>query len=129
MRCEQYPHQHSTFRRWEIEGEALVVTSRISVTPYRGKDVPTTQIRWVGQHWCQMGDKEPYLADQSMIFDAGPKLGVTVCVTPHPETPPTEEERAATRARINEVCLDLFGRRAIFPGEETEEPYEQKSCC
>lgn len=118
-RIEQYEHQHTLFVRTEIDGQPLAITVKHTSTMYRGKACPTETIRWKGLHKVRFGDKEQ-LADESMIFDSGPKLGVSVCVTPHPEVEPTAEERAANRERIREVCRDIFGCRAIFPDEKEE---------
>ena len=118
LRKESYPNSNDIFTRTEIEGKLLTVTEAESTTHYRGKDVPTHTSRWVGVHWVQLGaDQEPFLAAQSMIWDAGPKLGISVCFTRCPERPPTEEERAANRERMRKMFRDAFGVET-FIGED-----------
>ena len=118
-RSDQYEHQNKLFMRFEIEGEALTITETERTTSYRGKDWPTRRVRWKGLHRIRFGDEE-YLADESMVFDSGPKLGVSVVVTRHREVPFTAEERAAGRANINRVMRDLFGFDVIWPDETKE---------
>lgn len=108
MRQEQYEHQNKLLIRAELEGEPLTVTERHRVTPYRGKDWPTVCIRWKGLHVLRLGDQE-ILAAESVISDAGPKVGVTLSFERPRETPPTQEEIQANRENINRVLRSICG--------------------
>ena len=120
-RAEQYQNCSPVFSRWEIEGEHLEVSEQESATLYRGKDCPTKVVLWVGLHWIRFGDSEPILADRSMVFDSGPSLGASVCYTRHPDVMPTAEERAENRRHLKMLCMELYGRVAVWPDEDPEE--------
>lgn len=107
-RTDQYITQHKPFIRTEVEGEPLTITRLDKTTPFRGKDYPTACVRWKGVHHIQFGE-ESFLAEESMVSDAGPTLGVSVVVTKRQEVPFTEAERAAGREYINRVLRDMFG--------------------
>lgn len=115
-RQEQYEHQNQTLIRSEIEGEAVVVTERQRVTPYRGKDWPTVCIRWKGLHRLRLGDRE-VLAVESVITDAGPKLGVSLAFERPREAPPTQQEIQHNRDNINRVLRSICGREVSDWGD------------
>lgn len=56
----------------------------------------------------------PFLADAATFIDYGPKMGVTKCYTMHKEVPPTEEERAAGRRRIQETAVKCLIDQGIW---------------
>ena len=56
----------------------------------------------------------PSLADAATLIDYGPKMGVTKCYTMHKEVPPTEEERAAGRRRIQETAVKCLIDQGIW---------------
>ena len=116
LRSDQYVNSNSLFTRYEIEGEPLEITVEEKTTRYRNKDWPTRYIHWKGLHRIERRG-ETFLADRSMVADSGPKLGVSVLYTRHPEVPYTKEERLAGRERINRVVQDLFGCRVIWDTE------------
>ena len=127
-RSDQYMNCNKLFQRFEIEGESLTITEKMTTTPYRGKDWPTRCIRWKGVHRIKHGDEE-YLAVNTVVFDSGPKLGVSVTVERKREVPYTAEEIAAGRANIERVMMDLFGCEVIWPekrGETHVEKDEEK---
>lgn len=105
---EQYEHQNTTLIREEIAGESVVVSEKHRVTPYRGKDWPTVCIRWKGLHMLRLGDQE-ILAAESVISDAGPKVGVSLTFERPREAPPTQEEIQHNRENINRVLRSICG--------------------
>lgn len=107
-RQEQYEHQNKPLIRAEIAGESVVVSEKHRVTPYRGKDWPTVCIRWKGLHILRLGDQE-IIAAESVITDAGPKVGVSLMFERPRETPPTQEEIQHNRENINRVLRENFG--------------------
>lgn len=109
-RSDQYMNCNKLFQRFELEGEPLIITEKQSVTRYRHEDLPTVCIRWKGLHRIRHGEEE-YLADESVVFDSGPKLGVSVTVTRHSDTVITKEERQANRDQIDAVMMQICGRR------------------
>lgn len=123
-RSDQYMNCNELFQRFEIEGEPLTVKEWTTTTPYRGKDWPTRCIRWKGVHRIRHGDRE-YLAQHSVVFDSGPKLGVSVTVEEKREVPFTPEEIAAGRANIERVMMDLFGCVVIWPEDKREHHVEE----
>lgn len=52
--------------------------------------------------------------DESAVMDSGPKMGTTLCYTPHPAVEPTEEERAANRAQIKRVAAQNMVNMGIW---------------
>lgn len=108
MRQEHYDHQNKTLIRQEINGCSVVVSAKQKVTRYRGKDWPTVCIRWEGKHLLRLGDEE-IMAVESVISDAGPKLGVSLSFERPREVFPSEEEIQANRANINRVLMQICG--------------------
>lgn len=108
MRKEQYDHQNKTLIREEIEGCSVVVSEKQKLTSYRGKDWPTVCIRWKGQHLLRLGDEE-IVAVESVISDAGPKLGVSLSFERPREVPPSEKDIQANRENINRVLMQICG--------------------
>lgn len=125
-RSDQYMNNHKLFQRFEIEGEPLTITEKMTETRDGAKSFPTHQIRWKGLHRIRHGDKE-YLAIHSVVSDSGPKMGVSVSVQEPREY--TAEEIAAGRANIERVMMDLFGCEVIWPekrGDTHVEKDEEK---
>ena len=56
---------------------------------------------------------EQVLVDESATVDRG-KLGVSLCLTPHVEYQPTEEERAEGRRLIQETAAQVLQRMGIW---------------
>lgn len=108
MRQEQYEHQNKPLIRTEIEGEPIKITQFMRTTRNQKKDWPTVCIRWKGLHVLRLGDKE-ILAAESVISDAGPKVGVTLSFEQPRETPPTQAEIQANRENINRVLRSICG--------------------
>lgn len=120
-RSDQYITQRKIFIRTEVEGEPLTITQTEKTTPYRGQDYPTVCVRWKGVHRIQFGE-EAFLAEESMVSDAGAKLGVSVVVTKRREVPFTAAERAAGREHINQVLRSMFGCEVDWEEGEEREP-------
>ena len=57
---------------------------------------------------------ERVLVDESAVMDSGPKMGTTLCYTPHPAVAPTEEERAANRAEIKRIAAQVMVDMGIW---------------
>lgn len=114
--CDQYMTQGKIFARQELAGEPLDIDHTDKTTRYRGKDWPTACTRWKGLHQVRFGE-ESFLADESMVFDSGPKLGVTVVVARHPDRPATEAERAAGREEVCRKIGAIFGCRCYWNNE------------
>ena len=117
-RRDQYRCQGNCLVRLELEGEELTVTESRRGTRYRGRECPTACIRWKGRHRVQWGE-ENFFAEESMVLDAGPKLGVSFLVTRCLEIPVTQAERSAGREEIQEKMEDIFGRRCRWGGAES----------
>lgn len=112
-RSDRCQCQGKSIVRQELEGEELAVTQTKGVTRYRNRDNPTVCIRWVGRHRIRLGE-ETFFAEESMIVDAGPKLGVSFLVTRCPEAPGTQEERAAGWENVRENMEKIFGCRCLW---------------
>ncbi len=92
-------------RRDEIQGERLVIRQMRKTTRWRGKDWPTTCIRWEGLHRFQWGAVEQ-IVEQSQICDAGP-VGISAVASP--PVAATREERAAGQERIRQAAGQSLG--------------------
>ncbi len=103
----EFVNSNRQCRRWELDGQPLEVITKEITTPYRGTDYPTVVSIWKGLHKLDDGRKI-WLVDKSATFDAGPKLGVTLTFSEHPEVSPTEEERRANRANLNAVIGQIL---------------------
>ena len=74
----------------------------------------TDMTRRKGLHWITDRRGERVLVDESAVMDSGPKMGTTLCYTPHPAVEATEEERAANRAQIKCVAAQNMVNMGIW---------------
>ena len=74
----------------------------------------TDMTRRRGLHWITDRRGERVLVDESAVMDSGPKMGTTLCYTPHPAVAPTEEERAANRAEIKRIAAQVMVDMGIW---------------
>lgn len=70
-----------------------------------GKEYPLTITRYRGRQEIQ-ADGKRILVEELAVFES--PLGTSRCYVPARETPPTEEERAANRARLQEVARQII---------------------
>ena len=94
--------------------EELVVTTKIIHEKIGRYEVDTLMTRRKGLHWLTEMSGARVLVDESATMDAGPKYGTTLCFTPHSDTPVSEEERAANRARIQKVTAKVLTDLGIW---------------
>lgn len=113
MKSDQFVHQKKPCARVELDDQPVTVTTTVGSTTYRGQEYETIKARWKGCHLLRIGEEE-FLVDESMTFDAGPRLGVTLVFERHREVPFTEEECAAGRAHILRVATDVLVGQGIW---------------
>ena len=73
-----------------------------------GKALAVTIKRRVGLCEYTDGKGKTFLADEAVIMDWGPKLGITRTYVMHPEREPTEVEREAGRELIREMAVQAM---------------------
>lgn len=76
-----------------------------------GKEYPVTITRQIGLQEIEVDDR-PVLVDKVAIFDS--PLGQSRCWSRVRETPATEEERAANRARLQAVAQEVIMRQGLW---------------
>ncbi len=114
-----FEHQHRICCQRELEGHPVEVEVFQTVTPWSGKEYPTTVTRWKGLHEIEIGPRidpktgevspgRTYQVLKSETYDSGPKLGITLVTQLPPDHPPTEEERRANRENLNRVIGQLL---------------------
>lgn len=98
-----------------VVGEWDVVET-VEVTERRiGKELlPVTITRRVGLCCYRDRSGKEIMADEATVLDFGPKLGVQRSYLLHPEVEPTEEERAANRARLLEVAYRAMDEQGLW---------------
>ena len=94
--------------------EELVVTVESFDEQIGNMLLHTDMTRRRGLHWITDRRGERVLVDESAVMDSGPKMGTTLCYTPHPAVAPTEEERAAGRRRIQETAVKCLIDQGIW---------------
>lgn len=94
--------------------EELVITTKIIHEKIGRYEVDTVMTRRKGLHWLTAMSGERVLVDESATMDSGPKLGTTLCFTPHSDVEVSEEERAANRELIKRVATDVMIRMGIW---------------
>lgn len=94
--------------------EELEVTVKTIQETIGAHQVETVVTRRKGLHWLTEMSGARVLVDESATMDAGPKYGMTLCFTPHSDTPVSEEERAANRARIQQVTAQVLTDLGIW---------------
>ena len=88
--------------------EELVVTTKIIHEKIGRYEVDTLMTRRKGLHWLTDMSGTRVLVDESATMDSGPKLGTTLCFTPHSDVEVSEEERAANQERIRQVATKVM---------------------
>ena len=88
--------------------EELVVTVESFDEQIGDMLLHTDMTRRRGLHWITDRRGERVLVDESAVMDSGPKMGTTLCYTPHSDVVVSEEERAANRARIKAVATQVM---------------------
>lgn len=94
--------------------EELVVTVESFDEQIGNMLLHTDMTRRRGLHWITDRRGERVLVDESAVMDSGPKMGTTLCYTPHPAVAPTEEERAANRAEIKRIAAQVMVGMGIW---------------
>lgn len=79
-----------------------------------GKTLPVTITRRVGLCEYIDPDGKPFLADEAVFSDFGPKLGIRRTYVMHPEVEPTEEERRAGRERLLEITAQAITDQGLW---------------
>lgn len=88
--------------------EELVVTVKTVHEKIGRYEADTVITRRKGLHWLTDMSGARVLVDESATMDSGPKLGTTLCFTPHSDVKVSEEERAANRERIKQVATKVM---------------------
>lgn len=94
--------------------EELVVTTKVIHEKIGRCEVDTVMTRRKGLHWLTDMSGARVLVDESATMDSGPKLGTTLCITPHRDVVVTEEEREANRARVRKIATEVMIRMGIW---------------
>jgi hypothetical protein len=94
--------------------EELEVTVKTIHETFGTNPVETVVTRRKGLHWITEMSGARVLVVESATMDAGPKYGTTLCFTPHSDTQVSEEERAANRARIQQVTAKVMTDMGIW---------------
>ena len=93
--------------------ENVVETVETWTEEIGGETIVATMHRRKGLHWVTTITGERVLVDESATVDRG-KLGVSLCLTPHVEHQPTEEELAEGRRLIQETAAQVLQRMGIW---------------
>lgn len=93
------------------ELEVTVKTVHEKIGRYEADTVIT---RRKGLHWLTEMSGARVLVDESATMDSGPKLGTTLCFTPHSDVEVSEEERAANRENIKRIATEVMIRMGIW---------------
>ena len=88
--------------------EELVVTTKTIHEKIGRYEVDTLMTRRKGLHWLTDMSGARVLVDESATMNSGPRLGTTLCFTPHSEVEGSEEERSANRERIRQVATKVM---------------------
>lgn len=92
----------------------VVETVEVTEKTIGGQLLPVTITRRVGLCEYIGSDGKPFLADEAVFMDFGPKLGVQRSFLMHPEVEPTEEERAANRARLLQAVCQAMDEQGLW---------------
>ena len=92
------------------------VVETVEVTERRmGKELlPVTITRRVGLCCYRDHAGKEIMADEAVIMDFGPKLGVQRSYLMHPDVEPTKEEREANLARLLEVAHRAMDEQGLW---------------
>lgn len=93
---------------------AVVETVERTVRTIGGEVLPVTITKRVGlcEYVGVAGDR--FWADEATFMDFGPKLGTQRTYIMHPAVPPTEEEKAAVKARLLEVAAQAMTEQGLW---------------
>lgn len=94
--------------------EELVVTTKVIHEKIGRYEVDTIMTRRKGLHWLTDMSGTRVLVDESATMDAGPKLGTTLCLTPHSDVVVSEEERAANRELVKKAAIKAMIDQGIW---------------
>lgn len=92
----------------------VVETVEVTERTIGGQLLPVTITRRVGLCEYIGPDGKPFLADEAVFADFGPKLGVRKTYVMHPEVEPTKEERAANLARLLDVARQAMTDQGLW---------------
>lgn len=90
--------------------ETVEVTERV----IGGKALPVTITRRMGLCEYIGPDGKPFLADEAIFADFGPKLGIRKTYVMHPEVEPSEEERRAGREQLLEIAAQAITDQGLW---------------
>lgn len=88
--------------------EELEVTVKTIHEKIGRYEVDTVITRRKGLHWITDMFGARMLVDESATMDSGPKVGTTLCLTPHSDVEVSEEERAANREMVKKVATKVM---------------------
>ena len=94
--------------------EELVVTVKTVHEKIGRYEADTVITRRKGLHWLTEMSGARVLVDESATMDSGPKLGTTLCFTPHSDVEVSEEERAKNRENIKRIATEVMIRMGIW---------------
>lgn len=93
---------------------SVIETVECTTLVMEGREYPVTVTRRKGLDTYTAPDGRTILADAATFIDYGPKLGVTRNYTLHPETEPTDEERAENRAKLQAVVAKCLTEQGLW---------------
>lgn len=94
--------------------EELTVTVEVVHEKVGRYEVDTVITRRKGLHWLTQPSGTRVLADESVTMDGGPKLGTTLCFTPHTGGETGEGERAANREHLKKCAAKVMADLGLW---------------
>lgn len=94
--------------------EELTVTEEVVHEKVGRYEVDTVITRRKGLHWLTQPSGTRVQADESVTMDGGPKLGTTLCLTPHMGGEADERERMANREYLKKCAAKVMTDMGIW---------------